>query len=237
MSGWYLLYSLFQLPGGWIADRLGSKPALVLLAVLWSVADRPGGTGRRLPGAPAPVGVDGRRAGGHLPVLHEGHRRDVPAHGAGDRVRRAGVLHEPRRRPGPRDHRGSCSARSHGSRSSPSMPFPVSSGRSLFALLVPRPDGAPDRAAESGRMRSGRVARAAAHPARRQRPVRVVEARHRSADAPALLPAIPAGRRDGVLLHLVCPFLQETKGLSLRTRPDSHPGRRSSGSSAGLSAA
>lgn len=37
MSGWYLLYSLFQLPGGWVADRLGSKPALILFAVSWSV--------------------------------------------------------------------------------------------------------------------------------------------------------------------------------------------------------
>jgi len=37
MSGWYLLYSLFQLPGGWLADRLGSKSALVLLALFWSV--------------------------------------------------------------------------------------------------------------------------------------------------------------------------------------------------------
>src|SRR5436190_1311071 len=36
MSGWYLLYSLFQLPGGWVADRLGSKPALILFAVVWS---------------------------------------------------------------------------------------------------------------------------------------------------------------------------------------------------------
>jgi MFS family permease len=37
MGGWYLLYSLFQLPGGWAADRLGSKPALVLLALAWSI--------------------------------------------------------------------------------------------------------------------------------------------------------------------------------------------------------
>jgi len=37
MSGWYLLYSLVQLPGGWVADRLGSKPALILFAVSWSV--------------------------------------------------------------------------------------------------------------------------------------------------------------------------------------------------------
>jgi MFS family permease len=37
MSGWYLVYSLLQLPGGWLADRLGSKPALILFAVTWSV--------------------------------------------------------------------------------------------------------------------------------------------------------------------------------------------------------
>ncbi len=37
MSGWYLLYSLFQLPGGWVADKLGSKSALLVFAVLWSV--------------------------------------------------------------------------------------------------------------------------------------------------------------------------------------------------------
>jgi MFS family permease len=37
MSAWYLLYALFQLPGGWVADRLGSKPALAFFAVLWSV--------------------------------------------------------------------------------------------------------------------------------------------------------------------------------------------------------
>lgn len=37
MGGWYLLYSLMQLPGGWAADRLGSKSALVLFAVTWSV--------------------------------------------------------------------------------------------------------------------------------------------------------------------------------------------------------
>lgn len=36
MGGWYLLYSLFQVPGGWVADRLGSKRALVLFASVWS---------------------------------------------------------------------------------------------------------------------------------------------------------------------------------------------------------
>jgi nitrate/nitrite transporter NarK len=37
MGGWYLLYSLFQLPAGWTADRLGSKLALVLFALVWSI--------------------------------------------------------------------------------------------------------------------------------------------------------------------------------------------------------
>ncbi|HJZ60342.1 MAG TPA: MFS transporter [Gemmataceae bacterium] len=36
MSVWYWAYALGQLPAGWLADRIGSKPALVLFAVLWS---------------------------------------------------------------------------------------------------------------------------------------------------------------------------------------------------------
>jgi len=34
--GWYAGYAAFQLPAGWLADRLGSKPALVLFAAAWS---------------------------------------------------------------------------------------------------------------------------------------------------------------------------------------------------------
>ena len=37
MAVWYWGYALAQLPAGWLADRLGSKPALVLSAVAWSV--------------------------------------------------------------------------------------------------------------------------------------------------------------------------------------------------------
>ncbi|MBP3960387.1 MFS transporter [Gemmata sp. G18] len=33
---WYAGYAAFQLPAGWIADRLGSKSALITFAVLWS---------------------------------------------------------------------------------------------------------------------------------------------------------------------------------------------------------
>lgn len=35
MLGWYLTYALFQLPSGWVADRIGSKRALVLFATTW----------------------------------------------------------------------------------------------------------------------------------------------------------------------------------------------------------
>jgi sugar phosphate permease len=34
--GWYAAYALCQLPSGWVAERLGSKAALALFAVLWS---------------------------------------------------------------------------------------------------------------------------------------------------------------------------------------------------------
>ena len=36
MATWYWGYALMQLPSGWVADRLGSKPALILFAVAWS---------------------------------------------------------------------------------------------------------------------------------------------------------------------------------------------------------
>jgi nitrate/nitrite transporter NarK len=37
MGAWYLAYAVFQLPSGWLADRLGSKSALVVLSILWSL--------------------------------------------------------------------------------------------------------------------------------------------------------------------------------------------------------
>lgn len=33
---WYAGYAVFQIPAGWVADRLGSKPALVIFAAAWS---------------------------------------------------------------------------------------------------------------------------------------------------------------------------------------------------------
>jgi MFS family permease len=50
MSAWYLLYSLFQLPGGWVADRLGSKAGLVLFALTWSLLTGLAGLAAGLPG-------------------------------------------------------------------------------------------------------------------------------------------------------------------------------------------
>jgi MFS family permease len=37
-SAWHLGYAVMQLPGGGLADRLGGRRAIVLLAVLWSLA-------------------------------------------------------------------------------------------------------------------------------------------------------------------------------------------------------
>jgi sugar phosphate permease len=37
MACWYWAYALLQVPSGWVTDRLGSKRALVLFAVAWSV--------------------------------------------------------------------------------------------------------------------------------------------------------------------------------------------------------
>src|SRR5262245_41807159 len=41
---WYTGYALFQVPSGWVADRIGSKPALIIFAVLWSVLTAATGT-------------------------------------------------------------------------------------------------------------------------------------------------------------------------------------------------
>jgi sugar phosphate permease len=50
MSGWYLMYAVFQLPSGWVADRLGSKAALLFFAVFWSVLTGLAGLAAGLPG-------------------------------------------------------------------------------------------------------------------------------------------------------------------------------------------
>lgn len=67
MSGWYLFYSLFQLPGGWLADRLGSKPALILFAVLWSALTGMAGLATGLPGLLLLWGMMGAAQAGIFP--------------------------------------------------------------------------------------------------------------------------------------------------------------------------
>jgi MFS family permease len=37
LSSFFLGYSLMQLPGGWLADRFGSKPVIVVSILLWSI--------------------------------------------------------------------------------------------------------------------------------------------------------------------------------------------------------
>src|SRR5438034_1142562 len=62
MGAWYLAYAAFQLPSGWVADRLGSKPALLLFALLVPrpepplppPQDEPAGDWHALP-PPAPI--------------------------------------------------------------------------------------------------------------------------------------------------------------------------------------
>lgn len=36
-SAWYFGYAAMQLPGGWLADRLGSRRAVVLFSIAWSI--------------------------------------------------------------------------------------------------------------------------------------------------------------------------------------------------------
>lgn len=37
-SAWYFSYGLMQIPSGWLADRLGSRRALAIFSVVWSLA-------------------------------------------------------------------------------------------------------------------------------------------------------------------------------------------------------
>ena len=37
-SFWYFTYALLQIPSGWFADRIGSRRALALFCILWSIA-------------------------------------------------------------------------------------------------------------------------------------------------------------------------------------------------------
>jgi MFS family permease len=37
MSAWYWAYAIGQLPAGWLADKIGSKPSLILFALAWSL--------------------------------------------------------------------------------------------------------------------------------------------------------------------------------------------------------
>src|SRR5437870_3570242 len=38
MSAFFLGYTLFQIPGGWLGDRLGTRLALTLFVLVWSLA-------------------------------------------------------------------------------------------------------------------------------------------------------------------------------------------------------
>src|SRR5438067_1168087 len=49
MGTWYWVYAISQLPAGWLADRWGSKSALVAFAVAWSLLTGAVGLANGLP--------------------------------------------------------------------------------------------------------------------------------------------------------------------------------------------
>jgi sugar phosphate permease len=67
MAVWYWGYALAQLPAGWLADRLGSKPALVLFAVAWSVLTALTGLATQFPGLVVLWGLMGCAQAGIFP--------------------------------------------------------------------------------------------------------------------------------------------------------------------------
>lgn len=67
MLTWYWGYALCQLPAGWLADRWGSKAALVLFAGLWSAATGVVGLAGGLPGLLVLWGLMGCAQAGIFP--------------------------------------------------------------------------------------------------------------------------------------------------------------------------
>jgi MFS family permease len=67
MGAWYLAYALFQLPSGWVADRIGSKRALLLFATSWSVLTGLVGLALGLPGLLLIWGLMGAAQAGIFP--------------------------------------------------------------------------------------------------------------------------------------------------------------------------
>ena len=120
MASWYLLYALFQLPGGLArGSARGASRRSDALRSLWSLTDRTGWAGRRLPGLLASLGDDGRwprRASSRAAtkaigaVSRTGSRRSRPACSVS--------CMSARHRPRPAASPPSCSGRSRGSRSS-----------------------------------------------------------------------------------------------------------------------
>lgn len=67
MLVWFLGYAVGQLPAGWVADRLGSRVALVLFALAWSVATALTGLATGYPGLLAVWGLMGCLQAGLFP--------------------------------------------------------------------------------------------------------------------------------------------------------------------------
>ncbi|HEV3439002.1 MAG TPA: MFS transporter [Gemmata sp.] len=67
MGAWYLAYAVFQLPSGWVADRIGSKRALLVFATSWSVLTGLVGLALGLPGLLLIWGLMGAAQAGIFP--------------------------------------------------------------------------------------------------------------------------------------------------------------------------
>ncbi|MBX9627988.1 MAG: MFS transporter [Gemmataceae bacterium] len=81
MGVWYWVYAACQLPSGWLADRLGSKPALVLFAVGWSVLTGLAGLAGGFGGLLAVWGLMGAAQAGLFPCATKAIGATVPKTG------------------------------------------------------------------------------------------------------------------------------------------------------------
>jgi MFS family permease len=81
MAVWYWSYAAFQLPSGWIADRLGTKPALILFAVTWSALTAVTGLAAGYVGLLLLWGLMGAAQAGIFPCCTKGIGAAIPHSG------------------------------------------------------------------------------------------------------------------------------------------------------------
>lgn len=88
-SVWYFSYALMQLPSGWLADRLGSRRALALFCLLWSVATGLSGLATDYASLLILWGIMGAAQAGAFPCAAKAIGQLFPD---GERARASGLL-------------------------------------------------------------------------------------------------------------------------------------------------